>query len=331
MLQDNLSVNGRNKIKCDMSELWKEIFHDSDSYLSIVINDDLNLDLCAWRYNSAGVLTSMIIGIPYNFKHGNMPLSSLYLCGVSTKKEMRGKGEIQQLMCEIEKKAIDNNLDFLFLIPANEKLRKYYTKYNYQNLILSTKEHKYYIGNILQYNCCKFCNLDTKFKIDNSIEKSYYLKSENLLIVGVDLIEYLQKIEERSGDCFLQHTYRQWLTVFREWIISGNVMKMVGHLTDQSVLRSMDPIESCSADCEGLKSRMMDRINGEVVEVAGLILIRNEESFFDESVIGNYNSSESDLDESFNSADFPRPYGMIKKLTDRTPDPSVIGFTFMLD
>lgn len=140
-----------------MSELWKEIFHDSDDYLRLVINDRLSLRWSRRAYDS-GVLTSMIVGIPYEFGRGTsgslcygqrmmsaedmgcQVRSGLYVCGVATRPEWRGRGEIQKLMAEQEAAARDAGFDFLFLIPANDKLRDFYRQYGYADMVEMTKE-----------------------------------------------------------------------------------------------------------------------------------------------------------------------------------------------
>lgn len=135
-MKNNKSIRS---LKCDMSELWKEIFHDSDDYIALVIDDRLNLDLCEVHYDDSGKLSSMIVGIPYKFiSMSGDSLLGLYLCGVSTRPESRGHGEIQSLMHNIEVKAAERGFDFLFLIPANRKLRHFYTRFNFVNMAFAT-------------------------------------------------------------------------------------------------------------------------------------------------------------------------------------------------
>lgn len=140
----------------DMSELWREIFHDSDDYLRLVINDRLPLRWSKTAYD-AGVLTSMVVGIPYEFSRvvscrvgceegvagvdADSPARrGLYVCGVATRSEWRGRGEIQRLMAEQEAAARDAGFDFLFLIPANDRLRDFYRRYGYADMVGMTRE-----------------------------------------------------------------------------------------------------------------------------------------------------------------------------------------------
>lgn len=141
----------------EMSELWRDIFHDSDDYLRLVINDRLPLRWSKRAYD-AGVLTSMVVGIPYEFgrvasgcvgceggpagEGDDRPVRrGLYVCGVATRPEWRGRGEVRRLMAEQEADAREAGFDFLFLIPANDRLREYYRQYGYEDMAGMTREN----------------------------------------------------------------------------------------------------------------------------------------------------------------------------------------------
>ena len=62
---------------------------------------------------------------------------------LATKKEHRGKKIMQELMNEAQKKAKEEHLDVLFVIPASEQLYGYYEKMGYCHRVMRSENgHK---------------------------------------------------------------------------------------------------------------------------------------------------------------------------------------------
>ncbi len=287
-----------------MSELWKEIFHDSDDYIRLILNEETDLDNCAYRYNDVGTMTSMIVGIPYTFDGSKQRYRALYLCGVSTLPEMRGKGEIQHLMADLEKRAEDRNYNFTFLIPANEKLRHFYKKYNYHDMAYAmpysailqfenSPSTGYIQEHISSIEDIKLVIPDNdRFNIID-ITELYGEDYKNFVISAYHL---LQNIEQGSGDIFLRHTIEQWELVCQEWIMSGNKIYVI---LDSNITQSEYPKMT-----EQEKSKL----------IRGVVFLKND--LADLTLIDSLT---------------PRPYGMIKSLSRNIPDATQFGITFMMD
>lgn len=232
-----------------MSALWKEIFHDADDYISLIFGSDFRPEFSAWKYNSIGVLTSMIIGERYRFCNGKRYLNGLYLCGVSTRSEYRNKGEFNELLNHIEYSAKINDIQFLFLIPANDKLRRYYTKFGFKNIAKSIHDIRNIFSeliyrkssiDVLYKHYCNNCKLnfhDKSYKTDTKV--SLYLSdvikkikiNRNEVDIPVEYIHDLQKSESCLpiiiGDNNLNaiiHSEADWLRILREWILSSGII-----------------------------------------------------------------------------------------------------------
>ena len=60
------------------------------------------------------------------------------MCGLSTIATRRGEGLMKRIISRIEDNSKSNNSDFAFLIPADDKLRRYYYNLGYRNTSLRT-------------------------------------------------------------------------------------------------------------------------------------------------------------------------------------------------
>lgn len=318
-----LTYKDEKKIKHDMSELWKEIFHDSDIYISLVIDDDLDLDLCEWSYDASGRMTSMIIGQPRAFYGDFSRYKGLYLCGVSTVEYMRGKGEIQCLMRTLENKAKERGYDFTFLIPANERLRRYYSLYGYENMSVfshlipwkiksdiddeicdiivreSSQNVSRIEANIMSHTDDYIRNIlsDNKwvFNADYSAEKSMLDHTKKSLYIGKDILRDLSRYDSTTADIGMGHTAGEWCVVFKEWIISGKKICVVTEKCD-------DRIKEIWLYDENEKRVMCSSMDD--MTVAGIRAYHKKSG---------------------------TPYGMMRPLRDDLPKSDSFGLSLMLD
>ena len=123
------------KRKRDMMELWKETFHDSDSYISLVFDTYYSLENTFVRYHENRLIAAML-SVAYEFQilrddEEKTHLKGMYLCGLATRPEWRNRGIMSELMEEAEEEARRRGFDLTFLIPADDHLRQYYAKKGY--------------------------------------------------------------------------------------------------------------------------------------------------------------------------------------------------------
>lgn len=112
-----------------IKELWIDTFGDSNEYVNNLFDAYCDKMLTELDYDG-DTLVSSLIAIPYEFNTGISEkecIRGLYLCGLATRKEYRGKGRMTYLLESIRKRAIEEGYDFLFLIPSDDVLREYYS------------------------------------------------------------------------------------------------------------------------------------------------------------------------------------------------------------
>lgn len=134
----------------EMRRLWKDTFHDTDEYISIVFDNLADREYCRCCVDDDGRIIAALVGIPYLFNDRNSDITenkfstineqrpvesasrrALYLCGLVTIPDFRRRGIMHSLMSDIEQYAVSKGFNYTFLIPADSSLRKYYEKYGY--------------------------------------------------------------------------------------------------------------------------------------------------------------------------------------------------------
>lgn len=124
-------------------KLWKDTFGDAYEYIRMVFDTYFIEENVETVEDEKGRLVSSLLGVPYRFfdcgvetscgSHDGY-LKGMYLCGLATVPDMRRKGLMKKLMRRFEERAAGNDYDFSFLIPADERLRNYYSSMGYVSL-----------------------------------------------------------------------------------------------------------------------------------------------------------------------------------------------------
>lgn len=131
------------ELKDRMMKLWKDTFGDPYEYIRMVFDTYFIEENVETVEDEEGRLISSLLGVPYRFFHCGVETScgshdgymkGMYLCGLATVPDMRRKGLMKKLMRRFEERAAGNDYDFSFLIPADERLRNYYSSMGYVSL-----------------------------------------------------------------------------------------------------------------------------------------------------------------------------------------------------
>lgn len=235
-----------------MMKLWKDTFHDSDEYIHLVFDNYYDPELCL-TYEERGRVVAALMGVPYlfrNYKNG-MHVKALYLCGLATDPDYRRKGIMTKLIEQIATIAKRHDYTLLFLIPANEGLRKYYNDRGFVDNFYQRTD--YYTS--LHY----FCPMGKDDIQANSENNTYNIRYE-----GVDFVlgrldafksetntELRRKIirsfhdwEAYSNIQSIQHTYHDWDVIIDEALLSGNsvyyIRNMSGDIVTSSIIKHED-------------------------------------------------------------------------------------------
>lgn len=127
-----------------IKQLWIDTFGDSRSYVDMIVDGYYDNNICLNIFEGDQIISSSLV-IPYEFvEHPkeeyskNIKYVGDYLCGLSTIATRRGEGLMKRIISRIEDNSKSNNSDFAFLIPADDKLRRYYYNLGYRNTSLRT-------------------------------------------------------------------------------------------------------------------------------------------------------------------------------------------------
>lgn len=211
-------------VKRKMMKLWKDTFHDSDAYISLIFDNYFNPEYVEYHEEN-GQIISALMGIPYNFGNENCVIKGIYLCGLATKEEHRHKGIMNELIKKINQKALEENCVISFLIPASELLRVYYHNRGYVNGMYRVEE-RYTDVHDFDKDCqAILMNEDEKIKSQktkyyDSIKVEKY--SENNVYNLNEISEYIQKKEHKNKSFLsLLHSHKDIEILFKENNISG--------------------------------------------------------------------------------------------------------------
>lgn len=241
-------------------KLWKDTFHDSDEYVALIFDNYFNPEYveCA---SDGDKLVAAMIGIPYTFKYHNKcdkenddcrskimddvdVFRGLYLCGLATDPNYRGRGLMSKMIERINSRARDKGFDFTFLIPANEGLIKFYEdrdyveafyRINYRFLV----SHNFKVefeARLNERNCSirESCNNMADCKLIDIKSEMNRFDAHQLSVLDVDnedesvlLNNWLCANDSKPGVLSMQHTAKDWNIVFRENQLSGGMIVYV--------------------------------------------------------------------------------------------------------
>lgn len=130
-------INNSKSLEC--ARLWKEVFGDSDEFISSFINDIYNADnmLCI---EQAGKIVSMLHIIPFEMNNSKVA----YIYAVATDADARGQGYATKLIKQAIEKAQAEGYKAIFTLPADEGLRNFYSQFGFEGIYavkFKTKEN----------------------------------------------------------------------------------------------------------------------------------------------------------------------------------------------
>lgn len=210
--------NSKKKLREDMMKLWKETFHDSKEYVELIFDSYFSESFTPNIYKD-GKLVAAMLAVPYEmaYKSGDEGVGSsiyktLYLCGLATLPEYRRQGLMETLIGEILETATKRNFDLLFLIPADEHLRKYYSKFGF-------RDASPFCINMQQKssNFSKFARIEYFESIDSLFGNS--VKSEKGVIDSI--FDFIHREEQYRKTGSVLHSKKDIKIAIEECFISG--------------------------------------------------------------------------------------------------------------
>ena len=321
-------------IRHAIMNLWKNTFHDSKEYISLVFNSYFEEGIYVYKEVDNRIVAS-ILGVPYEFAYNEIKLRGLYLCGISTEPEYRRKGIMTQLLHEIEEKSKDK-YDFLFLIPSNENNRLIYEDKGFYNAIY--KIYEYYTS-VHDFNA-EFESI--LFQFNDKVRKLKKDLFESLEIIKLEehdielrdnIIEFILKFEkEKKSYLNLLHSRKDLEAVIEDNFLSrGNIFLSLNKNNEITAVmfttsspdgRIKVYAQFCNDPCSYFK--ILEKIKKIYLEMS-LTVVRipeevHESSLWSEtSIVPNPDGSSLESligieTRAYYSAENALPYGMIKVL-----------------
>lgn len=206
--------------------LWKETFHDSDEYINLVFDAYFNPELVEYEEREGRVVSAMM-AVPYRFGNGRNQLQGLYLCGLATDPEYRRKGIMGGMIDKLAEKMQTSEYSFMFLIPADAGLQRYYKDQGFVNAFYRIKD---------QYTSVHDFNLEHENILNGEDDRVSGIKRrycERIMCKKIShmpvsteseidrVISYIMEWELSGKDLGILHSSKDLSVAIKECIISG--------------------------------------------------------------------------------------------------------------
>ena len=201
----------KNELKRQMMNLWKETFHDSDEYIRLVFDEYFDPEYVEYEERD-GRIIACLLAIPYTFGNDNYTINSVYLCGLSTYYKNRGEGIMTQLIQKIEKRMRQKGYSFMFLIPANSGLRRYYKDRGFINGFYRSALH---YTSLHDFKRDFYSSISTEENALFEVKKRYF---DGLSVEIIDRMEGLNEesvLNEITDFIFACENKQKGLTLFQ--------------------------------------------------------------------------------------------------------------------
>ncbi len=111
----------------EITKIWQSSFGDEKEYIDFFLQNRF-MDIDTLVFEKEGKVVSQLFLISCRIKN----ISGYYLYAAATDSEYRGQGIMASLLEFAESYAKDNGADFIFLVPGNESLYRYYERFGYE-------------------------------------------------------------------------------------------------------------------------------------------------------------------------------------------------------
>ncbi len=213
-----------------MMKLWRETFHDTEEYVTLLFDNYFHADNIACL-TEGDKLKAALMAIPYTFKSKYGEIPAVYLCGLATRPEYRRLGLMTRLMDEILDRSKKGGAALAFLIPANDGLRRYYRDRGWSDAIYRVTEHYTELHNFLSEEEKR--EMDEKY----NFTRIEYLKTNDPSLENIkfsNLVEkYIQSKESEKTYLSLVHDDRMMKVTMQENALSNGQVWVARNKADK--------------------------------------------------------------------------------------------------
>lgn len=218
-----------NELKLEMKRLWLATFHDSEKYVDLIFDRCFDQEYIEYEEEN-GCLVSAMMGIPIYFGNADNKVKGVYLCGLATRPESRGRGLMTGMLDRIASRMREKGIAFLFLIPASATLADYYRCRGYVDAFYRVRDN---YTNAHDFAAEYMEILETQQREVSVIKKRYYsrlLCSVFDKITGISederyaLTTFIMDRESRQNDLRILHSAEMIYTAIDECIVSDGMI-----------------------------------------------------------------------------------------------------------
>ncbi len=125
-------IKGDKKYIDELVSLWQEVFLDDEEYIRLLFRK-LYYEIECFAFEDEGKIVASLYLLKGEIKYNDKTYFGRYLYAAATKKQYRKKGIMSKLINEAVEYTKENGLDFICLLPANDKLYDYYFKFGFKS------------------------------------------------------------------------------------------------------------------------------------------------------------------------------------------------------
>lgn len=264
-------------VKEGMMDLWKANFHDKEDYIKLVFDAYFRPEMVEYEERNGKIVAAML-GVPYEFGNNRQRVKGVYLCGLSTKPEYRNHGLMSALLERMAGRMKECGYSFLFLIPADKGLHKYYRDRGFVSAFYRNKWH---------YTSChdfkrehRMMGCDLAYRVLSDISR---LSEQEMH----PMLAYIGRKEWEGAGLGILHSHEDLRVAIKECIISGgkvyysiNKENVITGVAFVSVNDGVLTIYCLHYDEKSSRYGLLDQIKSDYADV-GMTII--ESSFRDEA------------------------------------------------
>ena len=122
-----MNKDHRDILRTECTRLWKEIFGDSDEFISAFMNNHYTENNMLYVENHSRLL-SMLHFIPFDLCGTRIA----YIYAVATDHDARGKGYATRLINKAIEKAKNEGYKAVITLPADSRLTEFYARFGFR-------------------------------------------------------------------------------------------------------------------------------------------------------------------------------------------------------
>lgn len=127
------------KNKKSLADLWHRVFGDPYSYIELIFKEEYsNSILCFGEIKGEEVVSAFYL-LKNTLKFEGKLYNGVYLYAAATLPEYRGDGLMSALINEAQEYCRENGYDFVSLVPSENSLYNYYSRFGFESAMYRYK------------------------------------------------------------------------------------------------------------------------------------------------------------------------------------------------